>query len=109
MSLPHEEPAGTAAAGRRLADMAAAQAESPVFDPLAFEEAAALIGPLVPATPAALDAIARLLGIDARLADDWLRETLGLLRTGDQADAAVRETGTRRIAVLALAWAPAPG
>lgn len=96
----------TAAVGRALAALAAAQAPSPVFDPLAFEEAAALIAPLVPAPADGNDALARLLGVSTRLADDWLRETLELLRSGDQAQAAVREKGTRRIAVLALAWGP---
>jgi predicted flap endonuclease-1-like 5' DNA nuclease len=100
---PELDPA-TAAAGEALAALAAAQEASPVFDPLAFEEAAALLGPLLPAGSAAQDALARLLGIGPRLADDWLRETLALLGTGDQADAAVRDKGTRRIAVLALAW-----
>jgi hypothetical protein len=99
-------PPDHAAVGRALDAMAAAQAASPVFDPLAFEEAAALVAPLVPAPPPALDALARLLGVGPRLADDWLRETLELLRSADQADAAVREKGTRRIAVLALAWTP---
>ncbi len=93
-----------AAVGAELAAIADAQAASPVFDPLAFEQAAALLAPLVPAPRAATDALARLLGIDPRLADDWLRETLALLGTGDQADAGVRERGIRRIAVLGMAW-----
>lgn len=99
-----EPPPSFAVAGRALAALADAQTASPVFDPLAFEEAAALIAPLVPPDGPATDALARLLGLPARLADDWLRETQALLTAGDQADPAVRDKGSRRIAVLALAW-----
>lgn len=93
------------ATGRELAALAAAQAATPeVFDPLAFEQAAALLAALTPVPAEGVDALARILGIPQRLAEDWLRETRTLLEQGDQADPAVRERGIRRIGVLGLAW-----